>query len=71
MERGTSLFDAEKIVRDDLERACKEYPIAEIQPIKTTVEKVDKPHPDLFADVKNKNKETFTDQIKELCFRSK
>ena len=71
MEGGTSLFDAEKIVRQDLERACKEYPIAEIQPIKTTVEKVEKPHPDLFADVKMKNKETFTDRIKELCLRSK
>jgi hypothetical protein len=27
---GKTLFDAEKIVREDLERACKEYPIAEV-----------------------------------------
>jgi hypothetical protein len=28
MGKGMTLFDAEKIVREDLERACKAYPIA-------------------------------------------
>ncbi len=28
MGKGKTLFDAEKIVREDLERACKAYPIA-------------------------------------------
>jgi hypothetical protein len=43
-----------------------------VEPIKTTVQPVDLvPRPDLFADVTNKTKETFTDRIKEVCYRSK
>ena len=28
MAEGKTLFDAQKIVREDLEKACKDYPIA-------------------------------------------
>lgn len=71
MAKGVTLFDAQKIVRQDLEKACNDYPIATIKKLKTTVEPFDKGHPDLFGDVKNKTKQTFTDRIKEMCQRSK